>query len=217
MEGVPVASALFLPPTAGEAPYGRDGRRSATLILYVEPRTADGQVPSAGDLATWYRRLSLAMALTGAFADFLDKELGLGTFDEPPAQFGVWLQSSQPLTVMVDVNGCGSYRDRPADATVRVHPAPRCLRPGADSDPRIIGARSIRSRAAGIRPALSRQRTEGQSSERGACQPAIHHGAFPVNGHCRNLMTSRRLGWSDVGSVLSSVRKAWPGIPGAQA
>jgi hypothetical protein len=45
------------------------------------------------------------MDLTGAFADFLDKDLGLGTFDDPPAQFGVWLQSSQPLTVMVDVNG----------------------------------------------------------------------------------------------------------------
>jgi hypothetical protein len=43
LEGVPAASALFLPPTAGESLYGRDGR-SATLILYVEPRTADGQV-----------------------------------------------------------------------------------------------------------------------------------------------------------------------------
>jgi hypothetical protein len=104
MEGVPVASALFLPPTAGEALYGRDGR-SATLILYVEPRTADGQVPPAVDLATWHRRISVSMDLTGAFADFLDKDLGLGTFDDPPAQFGVWLQSSQPLTVMVDVNG----------------------------------------------------------------------------------------------------------------
>ena len=35
------------------------------------------------------------------------------------------------------------------------------------------------------RPALSRQRTEGQSSERGACQPAIYHGTVPVDGHCR--------------------------------
>src|SRR5215469_15587054 len=39
--------------------------------------------------------------------------------------------------------------------------------------------------SAGTRPALSRQRTKGQSSERGACKPAIHHGAVPVNGHCR--------------------------------
>ena len=104
MEAVPVASALFLPPTAGEALYGRDGR-TATLILYIEPQTPDGEVPPASDLATWHRRLRLSMAVTGAFADFLDKDLGLGTFDDPPAQFGVWLQSNQRLTVMVDVDG----------------------------------------------------------------------------------------------------------------
>jgi hypothetical protein len=104
MKGVPVASALFLPPTAGEALYGRDGR-SATLVLYVEPRTANGQVPPASDLATWHQRVSLSMALTGAFAGFLAKDLGLGTLDDPPSQFGIWLQSSEPLTVMVDVDG----------------------------------------------------------------------------------------------------------------
>ena len=104
MDGVPVASALFLPPTAGEALYGRDGR-SATLILYVEPRTADGQVPPASDLAAWHRRFSRSMAVPGAFADFLAEDLGLGAFDDPPAQFGVWLQSYQPLTVMVELNG----------------------------------------------------------------------------------------------------------------
>ena len=36
-----------------------------------------------------------------------------------------------------------------------------------------------------MRPTQSRQRTKAQSLERGACQPAIHHGAVPVNGHCR--------------------------------
>jgi hypothetical protein len=49
---VPVASALFLPPTARESLYGRDGW-AATLILHVEPQTADGQMPPASDLATW--------------------------------------------------------------------------------------------------------------------------------------------------------------------
>jgi hypothetical protein len=104
LEGVPVASALFLPPTAGESLYGRDGQ-AATLILYVEPRTADGQVPPASDLATWSRRFSLALAVPRAFADFLDGDLGLATSNEPPAQLGVWLQSYQPLTVMVDIDG----------------------------------------------------------------------------------------------------------------
>jgi hypothetical protein len=103
VEGVPAASALFLPPTAGESLYGRDDR-AATLILYAEPRTADAQMPPASDLATWSRRFSLALAVPRALADFLDKDLGLATSNEPPAQLGVWLQSYQPLTVMVDTD-----------------------------------------------------------------------------------------------------------------
>jgi hypothetical protein len=104
MDGVPVASALFLPPTAGEALYGRN-ERAATLILYVEPQTADGQVPAASDLASWARRFNLALAVPGALADFLDSDLGLATSNDPPAQLGIWLQSYQPLTVMVDIEG----------------------------------------------------------------------------------------------------------------
>jgi hypothetical protein len=49
---------------------------AATLLLYVEPETADGQVPSASNLATWSRRFSQALALPGAFVDFLNGELG---------------------------------------------------------------------------------------------------------------------------------------------
>lgn len=105
MEGVPVASALFLPPTVGETLYGRNGR-AASLIFYVEPRTTDGRVPPATELGRWFERLSLAFAVPGAFADFLAKDLRLATFDDPPAQLGVWLESSpQPLTAMVDTDG----------------------------------------------------------------------------------------------------------------
>jgi hypothetical protein len=104
MDGVPVASALFLPPTAGEQLYGRNGR-SATLILYVEPRTAEGQVPAPSDLLTWSRRFGLALAVPRAFADFLDGDLRLATSNDPSAQLGIWLRSYQPLTVMVDIDG----------------------------------------------------------------------------------------------------------------
>lgn len=104
LEGVPAASALFLPPTAGEEMYGRNGR-SATLILYVEPRTANGQVPPPAELATWSHRFTQALAVPGAFADFLDTDLGLPTSNDPPAQLGVWLQSREPLTVLVDIAG----------------------------------------------------------------------------------------------------------------
>jgi len=104
MEGVPVASALLLPPTAGESLYGRNGD-SATLILYIEPRTAADQVLPASDLAEWYRRFNLVLAIPDAFADFLEKDLGLGAFDDPPAQLGIWVKSHQPLTSMIDTRG----------------------------------------------------------------------------------------------------------------
>lgn len=104
MEGVPTASALLLPPIAGESLYGRNSD-SATLILYVEPRTAAGQVPPASDLAGWYRRFNLALTIPDAFTDFLAKDLGLGAFDDPPAQLGIWLKSHQPLTSMIDTQG----------------------------------------------------------------------------------------------------------------
>ena len=104
LDGVPVASALLLPPMAGMARYGRDGR-CATLLIYVEPRTVDGGVPPASGLTAWYERFGLALAVPGAFAEFLAKDLGMGTSDDPPAQLGVWLQSYHPLTTMVDVQG----------------------------------------------------------------------------------------------------------------
>ena len=104
LDGVPLASALLLPPVAGESLYGRNGR-SATLIFYTEPRTADGQTPPASDPAAWAHRFELALAIPAAFAEFLAKDLGLGTSDDPPAQLGVWLQSHRPLTVMVDTHG----------------------------------------------------------------------------------------------------------------
>ena len=74
---MPVASALLLPPVAGESLYGRNGR-SATLLLYVEPRTADGQVPPASGLQAWYERFGLALALPGVLAEFLAKRSGAG-------------------------------------------------------------------------------------------------------------------------------------------
>jgi hypothetical protein len=101
LEGVPVASALLVPPVAGESLYGRNGR-SATLLFYVEPRTVGGQVPPASGLKAWYRRFDLALTIPGAFAEFLAKDLALSTCDDPSAQLGVWLQSYHPLTSMVD-------------------------------------------------------------------------------------------------------------------
>jgi hypothetical protein len=103
-EDVPIASALFLPPIAGESLYGRNSG-SATLIFYIEPQTAAGRVPSASDLAGWFRRFNLALTIPTAYAEFLANDLGLGAFDDPPAQLGIWLKSHQPLTSMIDTRG----------------------------------------------------------------------------------------------------------------
>jgi hypothetical protein len=63
--------------------------------------TADFHPPGvAGEAAAAYET-----ATPGVFAEFLAKELGLGTSDDPPAQPGVWLQSYHPLTTMVDPQG----------------------------------------------------------------------------------------------------------------
>jgi hypothetical protein len=104
LDGVPAASALSLPPTVGGSLSGRDNRL-ATLMIYVEPRTAAGHVPPASDLATWSRRFSLALTMPRAFAGFLDEDLGSATSNEPPAQLGIWLQAYQSLTEMVDTDG----------------------------------------------------------------------------------------------------------------
>jgi hypothetical protein len=93
LDEIPAASALFLPPAPGESLYGRNSQ-AATLILYIEPRTADGQVPPAADLVAWRERFRRALQLPRAFADFLAADLGLATSDDPPAQLGIWLQST---------------------------------------------------------------------------------------------------------------------------
>jgi hypothetical protein len=105
LDGVPAASAMFQPPTPGESFYGRNDR-AATLIIYIEPRTADGQVPQSADLAAWHERFRRALQLPQALADFLATDLGWLTSDSPPAQLGIWLQSPQPLTAtMIDTEG----------------------------------------------------------------------------------------------------------------
>jgi hypothetical protein len=100
----PIASAVFLPPKADESPYARNGR-AATLLLYIEPRTTSGEVPPPSRLPIWTRRFRLALDVPRAFADFLSEELRTVTLNDPPAQCGIWLQSNQPLTLMVDTEG----------------------------------------------------------------------------------------------------------------
>jgi hypothetical protein len=101
-EAVPAAMARLLPPVEGTSFAGRDPRM-AELILWVEPRAPGGATALAVNLATWRDRLVRALAVPGAFADFLAKDLGLATSDDPLAQAGVILDVPHAMTELVDI------------------------------------------------------------------------------------------------------------------
>ena len=103
-EAVPAAMARLLPPVEGTSFAGRD-RRMAELILCVEPRAQGDATALAVNLATWRDRLVRALAVPGAFADFLAKELGLATSGDPLAQAGVTLDVAHAMTELVDTEG----------------------------------------------------------------------------------------------------------------
>lgn len=106
-EQAPVGWARILLPESLTRRYGRDAR-SAYLVLYVEPRTADGRPAPLASLASWHQRLSMALQLPGAVAGFLADDLGLATAADPAAQIGVWLKTPHHLTELVEVDAFDS-------------------------------------------------------------------------------------------------------------
>ena len=103
----PLAWARVLLPEEMTRRHGRDFR-SAYLVLYVEPRSADGSPAPAASLVSWHQRLSQALKLPAALAEFLVGQLGLPTSADPAAEVGVWLKTPQALTELVDVDGYAS-------------------------------------------------------------------------------------------------------------
>jgi hypothetical protein len=99
---VPAASAQLSLPESGTHRFGQDGR-SAELVLYVEPRAADGKPPAPADLRAWHAILRKALTIPAAMAEFLSAELDLMPSNDPPAQFGVFLRSREPLTSIISV------------------------------------------------------------------------------------------------------------------
>lgn len=102
--GRAVASALLQPPVTGLRLYGR-AEHIACLWLHIDPRGKDGSATIPTGLAGWYRNFLLSIAVTGAFADFLTKDLGLRTYGEPAARAGVMLQTIGPISELVDSDG----------------------------------------------------------------------------------------------------------------
>jgi hypothetical protein len=103
-EAAPVAWARLLLPEEMTRRYGRDFR-CAYLVLYVEPRSAVGSPAPAASLVSWHQRLSEALKLPAALAAFLAEQLGLSTSADPAAEVGVWLNTAQALTELIDVDG----------------------------------------------------------------------------------------------------------------
>ena len=99
----PVAWARLLLPEKLTRRYGRDFR-CAYLVLYAEPRSADGTPAPAASLVSWYQRLSEALKLPAALTAFLVGDLGLSTADDPAAEVGLWLKAPHALTELVVVD-----------------------------------------------------------------------------------------------------------------
>jgi hypothetical protein len=87
-----------------ELPDGirRHGRAEgyALLVVYVEPRDADGTPASP---SSWRRQFERALQFPGAFAALLSGELGLTVSGEPPAQAGIRLEAPRDVTELVDI------------------------------------------------------------------------------------------------------------------
>jgi hypothetical protein len=77
-------------------------------VLYVEPRSADGRPAPAASLVGWHQRLSEALKLPAALAEFVTGQLGLSTSADPAAEIGVWLKAPRALTELIDVDGYAS-------------------------------------------------------------------------------------------------------------
>lgn len=102
LDAAPAAAALLNLPAAGVSRSGQCGE----FVLYVEPRTARGTPAAAVNLAAWHRRLTWVLAVPAALAEFLARDAGLTTNDDPRTQAGLWLTAAGPgMTGLVDTDG----------------------------------------------------------------------------------------------------------------
>jgi hypothetical protein len=111
-EEAPAAWARLLVPEELTRQYGRDSR-CAYFVLYVEPRSADGNPAPAATLVSWHQRLCGALKLPTALTEFLAGQLGLSTSIDPTAEVGVWLKAPRVLTELIDVDGYSSVQGSP--------------------------------------------------------------------------------------------------------
>lgn len=104
----PIASAHLELPTGGPPPFGRDARY-ATLILYVEPRTADGRPAAPQSPQFWNELIERALWLPRELAKLLD-DLGLQPSGAQAAKLGVRLEANRDIAEMVAMTGLHPMR-----------------------------------------------------------------------------------------------------------
>lgn len=114
-ETAPVAWARLLLPQADTLPFGYDPG-SAVFILHVYPRSPDGDPAPAANLASWRNRFARALAIPGAQAAFLTRDLGLATTGDQPAQAGVYLDAPRSMTELVDTEDLKALPGSPASS-----------------------------------------------------------------------------------------------------
>jgi hypothetical protein len=113
---VPAAAAVM---TLTEEKAQPEGHRppAAELVLHVEPRDAHGDPAPPAGLAAWYETMVRALAVPGAFAQFLRHDVDVMTYDDPPVEVAVQFQGGHNLSELIDTGGIRPLPgSRPSDS-----------------------------------------------------------------------------------------------------
>ena len=102
----PVASAMMILNEPGIQRYGHDPQ-TAELVLHIEPRGEDGKPAPPASFQAWHDSLVRALDVPRAFAQFLDQEVGVTMYSDPPAQIGVQLDAYRSIGELID---CGALQ-----------------------------------------------------------------------------------------------------------
>jgi hypothetical protein len=100
----PAAVAVMTLSEEGASGNG-DGPRTAELVLHIEPRDDHGDPAPPADFAAWHESLVRALAVPGAFAQFLRHDVDVMTYDDPPVQVAVQFQAGHNLSELFDTGG----------------------------------------------------------------------------------------------------------------
>lgn len=88
-----------------KVPGDGPGPRTAELMLHIEPRDGHGDPAPPAGFEAWYESLIRALAIPGAFAQFLRHDVDVVTYDDPPVRVAVRFQADRNLSELFDTGG----------------------------------------------------------------------------------------------------------------